>query len=124
MLCDIEQHGSIAANVLHQQADCSSGIHVFLSVLIVPGCDAGFGLEWIGHDLRFYECLRALDKGAINIGKQFGSVLEAVIAPAHPFEIDDNVHCPVIPFQRFVVVVCDKRRSEKSKPHGHTQIHL
>ena len=68
--------------------------------------------------------LGALDQGAVNEGKQFGTVLEAVVTPAHALEVDHHLHLPVVPLQGFVVVIRDQRRREKSQPHVHAHIHL
>ena len=92
--------------------------------LVVPGREAGFSLKWIGHDLRFDDGLGALDQRTVNIGKQFGVVLEAVVTPAHALEIEHDVHFPLVPLQRLVVVICGQRRSKKSESHVNAQIHL
>jgi hypothetical protein len=79
VLGEVEQHGSVAAHVLHQRMDDAWGIHVFLSGFVVPIRDAGFSLERIRHDIRFDDGFGALDQGTVNIVKQFRVVLEAVV---------------------------------------------
>ena len=86
--------------------------------------DGGFGLEWIGHDLRFDDGFGALDQGSVNEGKQFGAVLEAVVTPAHAFEVEHDLHFPVVPLQGLVVVIRGQRWREKSQSHVNAQIHL
>ena len=45
VLGEVEQHGAVAGDVLHQRPDDAFGIHVSLPGLVVPVGDGGFGLE-------------------------------------------------------------------------------
>ena len=81
----------------------------FWPVLVVPVRDGGLGLERISHDLRFDDGLGALDQRTVNVGKQSGLVLEAVVAPAHALEVEHGLHFPMVPLQGFVVVIRGQR---------------